>query len=68
MAKNAKPTPAQRRVLENIQAGKPMTYGINGASEHGGFYATLFALHRRKWITSGANAELTDEGRAALAK
>lgn len=66
MAKLTKkrPTPAQRRVLMNLVAGRPADFHCRSMSDHGGLHGTLASLHRNGWLADG---KITDTGRAAVA-
>jgi hypothetical protein len=59
-----KPTPAQRRVLENLIAGRRATFGFApGRSMAGGLSGTFVALNRKGWTKEG---QITEAGRAAV--
>lgn len=68
MAKAYKPTPAMRRVIENLLAGRPATYGFaGGRSTSGGLTGTFAALYQRGFIARCENGArdpvVTDAGR-----
>lgn len=58
-----KPSPAQRRVLEHLAAGRPSDWHCRTQSDHGGLSGTVVSLHRNGWMR---DAEITDAGRAAI--
>lgn len=64
MAMTKKPTPSQRRALENMAAGLPANAHCRSRSDHGGFSHTIVSLHKAGWMNSSG---ITDAGRAALA-
>ena len=59
------PTRAQRRVLGNILAGRPVSHGAIGRSKYGGHMNTVAALHRRGWLDH--DGHVSPAGEAALA-
>lgn len=65
MTREGRPTPAQRRVMENLEAGRPVYFGCTTNSQWGGLSGTIVALHRRRWIDDRGE-ELTEAGRKAL--
>ena len=56
-------TPNQRRVLENLAAGRRADSHCVGRSEFGGLTATLASLHRAGLIDLNG---MTDAGREAI--
>jgi hypothetical protein len=66
-------TVPQRKVLENLVAGRHWQHGASGMSQHGGLAATLASLVRRGWAAHVATAEgewdveITALGREVLA-
>ncbi len=56
-------SPAQRKVLENLAAGKDPGDHLRTMSDHGGFRGTMASLRRRAWVDVNG---ITDAGRAAL--
>lgn len=64
-----RPTPAIRRVLTAIAAGRDPYADIRGNSAHGGMTAVIRAINRRRlvcWGDADHPDRLTDAGRAAL--
>lgn len=60
-------TEAQRRVLQNLTAGRDATYGFAfGRSTSGGLVGTFASLRRRGLITLEYPAAITEAGRLAL--
>lgn len=59
-----KPTAAQRRVLENIAAGRGANYHCQKMADYGGLRGTLASLHRRGWLE---NHQITEAGRKVIA-
>lgn len=59
-----KPTPAQRRALENLAAGRRADAHCRTRSDHGGMSATLVCLHQSGWMDGDG---ITAAGRAAIA-
>ena len=59
----AKPTAAQRRVLELARDGKPLDSGLIGMSAYGGLQRTVWSCRRWGWLNG---EEITGAGRAAL--
>lgn len=57
-------TTAQRRILENLGAGKPWNNHLRGRSAYGGASGTIVSLNKLGLIF---NMEITDAGRALLA-
>ena len=55
---------AQRRVLENLSAGRTSDHHCRTRSDHGGLVGTVLSLRRRGLI--GGDGEITDAGRDAL--
>lgn len=58
-----RPTPAQRRVLENMVAGRVPGDHLRGRAEHGGFVGTMLSLRRRGWVDDNG---LTAAGRLSV--
>lgn len=65
MAKAPRLSPAMRKVLENIKAGRDATHGFpGGRSTAGGLSGTFVALHRRRYLDRDGN--ITAAGEVAL--
>lgn len=60
-----KPTPAQRRALENLAAGRRADAHCRTRSDHGGMSATLVCLHKAGWMDHDG---ITEAGRSAISK
>lgn len=60
------PTPAGRRALLNIDAGRGSDFGISGRSAYGGHSGTMVALRRAGLVT--LDEQLTEAGRAMAAR
>ncbi len=56
-------TPSQRRVLENLAAGRRADSHCSGRSQFGGLTATVASLHRAGLMDSKG---ITDAGREAI--
>lgn len=66
LAKNSKLSPAMRKVLENLAAGRSATFGFpGGRSMSGGLSGTFVALHRRGFISIN-RGHITEAGLRAL--
>jgi len=64
-------SPAQRKVLQNIAAGRAADFGFKpGRSTAGGLSGTFVALFRKGLLEPGAPhpGRITEAGRAAMAK
>ncbi len=62
-----KPSKAQRKALQNLKDGLPITAHLRSVSDWGGFQGTSHVLHRNKWIESDADGtRITEAGLAAL--
>jgi hypothetical protein len=63
-----KPTPAQRKALENLAAGRGSDYGLRGASAHGGHSSVMASLRRRDWVewVPDKGDRITKEGREVV--
>ena len=61
-------SPAMRRILENLVAGRPTLGHLRGQSAHGGAFGTVQALHRRGWIGLNEATQwvITPAGRTAI--
>lgn len=65
MTRRQKPTPTQRKILENLAAGRASSHGMPpGRSHAGGWDGAIMSLHRRGWINRDG---ITDAGRQAIA-
>lgn len=60
----ARPSPAQRRVLENLAAGRASDFHCRTRSDHGGLVGTILSLRKRGWIDH--QGEITEAGRALV--
>lgn len=68
MAKQPKPTPTQRQIMLNLQAGRRWDAGRPiGMSAAGGWDRSLRSIYRNGWLSPWSD-ELTDAGRAALSQ
>lgn len=52
MIKPAPLTRRQRQTLENLQAGRPSSFGLRGQSEHGGHERVRWSLRQRGLLDS----------------
>jgi len=68
LSKKRKASEAQRRILENLVAGRPTLSHLEGRSQHGGASGTMGSLMRNGWITRNASSNwvITDAGCAAI--
>lgn len=58
------PSPAGRKALLNIHAGRYSAKGLKGVSAMGGHYGTMIALRERGLVTW--DDQLTDAGKAMV--
>lgn len=51
-AEDRAPSWQMLRLLHNVAAGRPVTFGVRGQSAHGGLEGTMAACRRRGWIVT----------------
>lgn len=62
------PSPAGRRVLLNILAGRDSAFGLSGRSAFGGLFRTMLALRNAGLVTKSPDECLTPLGREVAAQ